>query len=66
MFKKWNVIASTMSHLRKDLYQEFLIPEISKEIKEKYIIKIKKCFEQKLNAHKNINSSKSEVLNIIQ
>ena len=29
MFKKWNVIASTMSHLRKDIYNEFLVPEFN-------------------------------------
>jgi restriction endonuclease S subunit len=66
MFKKWNVIASTMSHLRKDLYQEFLIPEISKEIREKYINKIRLCFEEKLKAHQNINLNKSKVLDVIQ
>lgn len=66
MMKKWNVIASTMSHLRKDIYQDFLIPEITKDIKEKYINKIKNCFEGKLTANKNINLSKKKVLDIIQ
>ena len=65
MFKKWNVIASTMSHLRKDLYQEFLVPNISNELKEKYVVKMMKYFDQKLNAHKNINLNKSKVLNFI-
>ena len=48
MFKKWNVIASTMSHLRKDLYQEFLVPNISNELKEKYVVKMMKYFDQKM------------------
>ena len=62
MFKKWNVIASTMSHLRKDIYDEFLIPEITDNIKIKYINNIKKLFEQKCNAHKKINLSKLEII----
>ena len=65
MFKKWNVIASTMSHLRKDLYQDFLVPNISNELKEKYVLKMMKYFDQKLNAHKNINLNKPKVLNLL-
>jgi len=62
MFKKWNVIASTMSHLRKDIYNEFSIPEIDKNIQKKYIDELKTLFKQKSSAHKKINLSKSKVL----
>ena len=44
-FKKWFVISSTMLHLRKDFFDSFLIPQITEEIKTKYIYKLSKWSE---------------------
>lgn len=46
-FKKWFVIASTMTHLRKDFFDEFAIPPISDTILQSYIVPLKKAFDEK-------------------
>lgn len=46
-FKKWFVIASTMTHLRKDFFDDFAIPPITDDIIQSFILPLKKAFYQK-------------------
>lgn len=60
-FKKWFVIASTMLHLRADFFESFAIPEISDEIKEKYILPLAKAFKDKREGYNIISRIKTVV-----
>lgn len=62
-FKKWSVIASTMAHLRKDFYSDFLIPNIPD--KDNYIKSLQTAFEMKKNAFNVIMNEKELVVNKI-
>lgn len=60
-FKKWFVIASTMLHLRNDFFSDFKIPQITQDIKAKYIIPLKALFERKCNSYKMMKKVKIQV-----
>lgn len=60
-FKKWFVIASTMLHLRTDFFKSFMIPEITDEIKEKYIIPLEQAFKKKREGYDTISKIKAVV-----
>jgi len=53
-FKKWFVIASTMTHLRKDFFEDFLIPDFFENGSSKYIEPLKEAFETKMNNYYKI------------
>lgn len=60
-FKKWFVIASTMLHLRTDFFDSFSIPEITDEIRRKYICPLEKSFEDKKKGYNTISRIKAVV-----
>lgn len=60
-FKKWFVIASTMLHLRNDFFNDFKIPQITPEIREKYIIPLGTLFERKCESYKMVKKVKTKV-----
>ena len=60
-FKKWFVIASTMAHLRYDFFRDFKVPTIDENILEKYIIPLKKAFENKHVAYDIIKKIREKV-----
>lgn len=60
-FKKWFVIASTMLHLRADFFEAFAIPEITDDVKVKYIDSLERAFEQKRDAYIRIAKIKTVV-----
>ena len=53
-FKKWFVIASTMLHLRNDFFQDFKIPSLTENIKNKYLINLKKSLNKRSTAYTNM------------
>ncbi len=61
-FKKWFVIASTMTHLRKDFFEDFYIPCITADIKNKYIIKLENAFNAKTNYYNKLITSKELIM----
>lgn len=61
-FNKWNVIASTMAHLRKDFLVDFKMPLIPSNEKKRYIEKVKKAFTLKKEGWKKTTTAKSNVL----
>ena len=60
-FKKWFVIASTMLHLRADFFEAFAIPEITDDVKVKYIDSFERAFDQKRDAYIKIAKIKTVV-----
>lgn len=60
-FKKWFVIASTMLHLRSDFFDDFKIPEITDDIKAKYISPLEENFKIKANSYKKMVNIKNLV-----
>ena len=60
-FKKWFVIASTMPHLRADFFEAFAIPEITDDIKVKYIDSLERAFDKKRDAYIKIAEIKAVV-----
>lgn len=60
-FKKWFVIASTMLHLRADFFEAFAIPEITDDIKVKYIDSLERAFDKKRDAYIKIAEIKAVV-----
>ncbi len=60
-FKKWFVIASTMLHLRNDFFSDFKIPQVTQDIREKYIIPLGSLFERKGDSYKIIKKVKEKV-----
>ncbi|WP_405353842.1 hypothetical protein [Fusobacterium vincentii] len=60
-FKKWFVIGSTMLHLRTDFFDAFVIPEITYDIKTKYIEPLKQVFNKKLDVYLKIAKIKTLV-----
>ena len=62
-FSQWTVIASTMAHLRKDFFSKFIIPEIDKKLKNKFIFKLKENFKRKKTAFIGIEKAKCDILN---
>ena len=64
-FRKWFVIASTMSHLRKDFYSDFKIPTCTKEYREQYVLKLKKAFEKKAKGYDKMQIAISEITGML-
>lgn len=62
-FKKWFVIASTMTHLRKDFFEDFKIPECTDEFKQKYVIELKSSFEKKNLGYEKMQQSIETITN---
>ena len=60
-FKKWFVIGSTMSHLRSNFFDSFMIPQISKDVMDKYILPLKNAFESKNEAYDTLSKIHSVV-----
>lgn len=60
-FKKWFVIASTMSHLRADFFDSFKIPEITVKIQKRYIDPLESAFKDKTKAFGVIHKIKATV-----
>ena len=60
-FKKWFVIASTMLHLRSDFFEAFAIPEITHDVKAKYIDPLEQAFDKKRDAYIKIAKIKAVV-----
>lgn len=61
-FKKWFVIASTMTHLRKDFFEDFNIPELTTQTKTDYIMPLKTAFKKKKCSYDVIMRSRDEVI----
>jgi type I restriction enzyme, S subunit len=64
-FSRWTVIASTMAHLRKEFFTEFIIPVIDKKFKNKLISQLKENFKIKKDAFNEIEKSKEKILNLM-
>lgn len=60
-FKKWFVIASTMLHLRADFFEMFLIPAISDDVRDKYIVPLAQAFKTKCEGYTTITKIKTVV-----
>lgn len=60
-FKKWFVIASTMLHLRADFFNAFAIPEITDDIRTKYITPLEQAFDSKCDGYTKIAKIKAVV-----
>lgn len=60
-FKKWFVIASTMLHLRTDFFNTFEIPEITDNIRSRYLIPLKEAFNKKRDGYNKIAKIKAIV-----
>ena len=61
-FSKWFVIASTMSHLRKDFFEDFAIPHVNETIETRYIRPLEKLFITKENAYNDMQNAKNAIL----
>ena len=64
-FSKWFVIASTMSHLRKDFFEDFAIPHVNETIETRYIRPLEKLFITKENAYNDMQNAKNAILDDI-
>ena len=62
LFEKWFVIASTMTHLRKNFYSDFVVPELTDDIINKFIIPLKTAFELKESSYQGIMRIKEKVI----
>lgn len=60
-FKKWFVIASTMLHLRTDFFDTFVIPKITDDVRNKYIIPLLQAFKAKHDGYTIIAKIKDTV-----
>lgn len=65
-FKKWFVIASTMLHLRADFFEAFAIPEITDDIKVKYIDSLERAFDKNVMRILKLLKSKQLLRNHLQ
>lgn len=61
-FKKWFVIASTMTHLRKDFFQDFNIPIITNEVREDFLKPLEVLFKSMEQSHLKISDIKEKLL----
>jgi type I restriction enzyme S subunit len=61
-FRKWNVIASTMAHLRKDFFSDFRFPNIKASTKMDYITNLSVAFRGKKRASEQIGVAKNKLL----
>jgi type I restriction enzyme S subunit len=61
-FRKWNVIASTMAHLRKDFFNDFRFPNIESSTKMDYITSLSAAFRGKKRASEQIGMAKKKLL----
>jgi len=61
-YERWTVIASTMSHLQKDFFEDFKMPRIDAGFKTELIGELKEAFTMKREAFEGIETSKRNIL----
>lgn len=62
LFKKWTVVASTMAHLRKHFYDDFLDVRFNENLRNAMLAELESAFQLKKKAYHLIETSKNYVL----
>jgi type I restriction enzyme S subunit len=61
-YEMWTIIASTMSHLQKDFFEDFRIPQVDSQTKSALVEELKAAFKTKRAAFEAIAVSKGNIL----
>lgn len=61
-YERWTIIASTMSHLQKDFFEDFRMPQVDSQTKSALVEELRTAFTVKRTAFEAIEAAKTNIL----